>query len=152
MAFSDIFQLPCSSYKKLLRKFRVGLELRKELTRSSESIRIGKRICYAGMAELADALDLGSSGRPCRFKSCCPYSMMTKEGFLKYFRKPSLCIKNPKSCMNMNFMEYAQIYWQTGGQNDKIQQSYELKNRLYFGVRWSGKNLALFLFQDNTLP
>ncbi len=28
---------------------------------------------FAGMAELADALDLGSSGRPCRFKSCCPY-------------------------------------------------------------------------------
>ena len=25
------------------------------------------------MAELADALDLGSSGRPCRFKSCCPH-------------------------------------------------------------------------------
>ena len=24
------------------------------------------------MAELADALDLGSSGRPCRFKSCYP--------------------------------------------------------------------------------
>ena len=28
----------------------------------------------AGMAELADALDLGSSGRPCRFESCCPHS------------------------------------------------------------------------------
>ena len=27
---------------------------------------------YAGVAELADALDLGSSGRPCRFKSCHP--------------------------------------------------------------------------------
>ena len=26
----------------------------------------------AGMAELADALDLGSSGRPCRFESCYP--------------------------------------------------------------------------------
>lgn len=26
----------------------------------------------ADMAELADALDLGSSGRPCRFKSCYP--------------------------------------------------------------------------------
>ena len=25
------------------------------------------------MAELADALDLGSSGRPCRFKSCHPH-------------------------------------------------------------------------------
>ena len=28
---------------------------------------------FAGVAELADALDLGSSGRPCRFKSCCPH-------------------------------------------------------------------------------
>ena len=27
---------------------------------------------YADMAELADALDLGSSGQPCRFKSCYP--------------------------------------------------------------------------------
>ncbi len=26
----------------------------------------------AGMAELADAPDLGSGGRPCRFKSCYP--------------------------------------------------------------------------------
>ena len=25
------------------------------------------------MAELADAPDLGSGGRPCRFKSCCLY-------------------------------------------------------------------------------
>ena len=28
----------------------------------------------ADMAELADALDLGSSGQPCRFKSCWPHS------------------------------------------------------------------------------
>ena len=28
---------------------------------------------YAGMAELADAPDLGSGGQPCRFKSCYPY-------------------------------------------------------------------------------
>ena len=27
---------------------------------------------YADVAELADALDLGSSGRPCRFDSCHP--------------------------------------------------------------------------------
>ena len=29
-------------------------------------------IAYADVAELADALDLGSSGRPCRFDSCHP--------------------------------------------------------------------------------
>ena len=27
----------------------------------------------AGMVELADTRDLGSRGRPCRFKSCCPH-------------------------------------------------------------------------------
>ena len=25
------------------------------------------------MVELADTLDLGSSGKPCRFESCCPH-------------------------------------------------------------------------------
>lgn len=30
-------------------------------------------LIHAGMAELADALDLGSSGRPCRFDSCHPH-------------------------------------------------------------------------------
>ena len=29
--------------------------------------------CYADMAELADAPDLGSGGRPCRFDSCYPH-------------------------------------------------------------------------------
>ena len=37
---------------------------------------------FAGMAELADALDLGSSGRPCRFKSCCPYYLQGFQRFL----------------------------------------------------------------------
>ena len=36
------------------------------------------KIQSAGMAELADALDLGSSGQPCRFKSCCPYEKKLK--------------------------------------------------------------------------
>ena len=31
---------------------------------------------YADVAELADALDLGSSGRPCRFKSCHPHESL----------------------------------------------------------------------------
>ena len=31
------------------------------------------RQMQADMAELADALDLGSSGRPCRFDSCYPH-------------------------------------------------------------------------------
>ena len=31
----------------------------------------------AGMAELADAPDLGSGGRPCRFESCYPHAKST---------------------------------------------------------------------------
>ena len=30
------------------------------------------------MAELADAPDLGSGGRPCRFKSCYPHDRLQK--------------------------------------------------------------------------
>ena len=36
---------------------------------------------YAGVAELADAPDLGSGGRPCRFKSCHPYEMIVVFGY-----------------------------------------------------------------------
>ena len=35
--------------------------------------RITKQMEYAGVVELADTLDLGSNGFPCRFKSCRPY-------------------------------------------------------------------------------
>ena len=34
---------------------------------------------YADMAELADAPDLGSGGRPCRFKSCYPHYLCGRE-------------------------------------------------------------------------
>ena len=30
-------------------------------------------IISAGMVELADTMDLGSIGKPCRFKSCYPH-------------------------------------------------------------------------------
>ncbi len=33
----------------------------------------------ADMAELADAPDLGSGGRPCRFKSCYPQDLQAAE-------------------------------------------------------------------------
>ena len=45
------------------------------LTFNCRQMRYCTRHIYAGMAELADALDLGSSGRPCRFKSCHPQEM-----------------------------------------------------------------------------
>ena len=35
---------------------------------------------YADVAELADALDLGSSGRPCRFNSCHPHFSLENKG------------------------------------------------------------------------
>ena len=44
------------------------------------------------MAELADAQDLGSCGRPCRFDSCYPHQ--TIEGRVKnensFFTRPSI--------------------------------------------------------------
>ena len=41
---------------------------------------------YAGVAELADAPDLGSGGRPCRFNSCHPHF----KGFSQFCEKPFL--------------------------------------------------------------
>ena len=38
----------------------------------------GRVFSFADMAELADALDLGSSGRPCRFESCYPHTNSLK--------------------------------------------------------------------------
>ena len=40
---------------------------------------------YAGMAELADALDLGSSGQPCGFDSHYPYHVGAKFALLRHF-------------------------------------------------------------------
>ena len=37
---------------------------------AAQQVKFEQKIKYASMAELADALDLGSSGRPCRFDSC----------------------------------------------------------------------------------
>ena len=36
------------------------------------------------MAELADAPDLGSGGRPCRFKSCYPHKIRDSEAFVAF--------------------------------------------------------------------
>ena len=49
-----------------------------------------KAVKYADMAELADALDLGSSGQPCRFDSCYPQAFLIVCGSLKEInaRKP----------------------------------------------------------------
>ncbi len=52
------------------------------LTFNCRQMRYCTRHIYAGMAKLADALDLGSSGRPCRFKSCCPYYLQGFQRFL----------------------------------------------------------------------
>ena len=42
------------------------------------------------MAELADALDLGSSGKPCRFDPCYPHQK------IKHFFGSALFLSNPK--------------------------------------------------------
>ena len=42
--------------------------------RSTKTYCICNRLfLYAGMVELADTRDLGSRGKPCRFKSCYPH-------------------------------------------------------------------------------
>jgi hypothetical protein len=49
-------------------------------------IRITCHEYHADVAELADALDLGSSGRPCRFDSCHPqYSFVRKNRLTSIF-------------------------------------------------------------------
>ena len=45
---------------------------------------------FADMAELADALDLGSSGKPCRFESCYPHCDGAIDILLRYFYKQTL--------------------------------------------------------------
>lgn len=59
-----------------------GMERCKTLTFSSSDGII--LVVPAGMAELADAPDLGSGGRPCRFKSCYPHDL----------KNPSKCKKS----------------------------------------------------------
>ena len=51
---------------------------------NSSSILDGVTI-YAGLAELADALDLGSSGRPWGFKSLIPHHFKRADTFVSAF-------------------------------------------------------------------
>ncbi len=44
----------------------------------------------ADMAELADAPDLGSGGRPCRFKSCYPHGGVLIDSALFSFVLPGM--------------------------------------------------------------
>ena len=53
------------------------------------------------MAELADALDLGSSGRPCRFDSCYPHNVESGESF-KIKGSPLFHFENLTSIMIVN--------------------------------------------------
>ncbi len=47
------------------------------------------RCADADMAELADAPDLGSGGRPCRFKSCYPHKIRVLKPLFLYTRTES---------------------------------------------------------------
>ena len=53
------------------------------------------------MAELADALDLGSSGRPCRFKSCYPHYELRR---FMIFREASFFIAEPLKSRKLLFL------------------------------------------------
>ena len=59
---------------------------------------------FAGMAELADAPDLGSGGRPCRFKSCYPHKNRVSERF-ETFQKPCFFVfdSNPSATGKIMF-------------------------------------------------
>ena len=46
------------------------------------AVTVGALLSYAGLAELADALDLGSSGQPCGFESHVPHQKQV-EAFRK---------------------------------------------------------------------
>ena len=48
-------------------------------------IKCDKLNAYAGVAELADALDLGSSEHSCRFKSCHPHQIKATRVNLELF-------------------------------------------------------------------
>ncbi len=67
---------PAGSARKSLTSDAKSYMIRRQQNGMVQRVRY-KRIwrepsIYAGMAELADAPDLGSGGRPCRFESCCP--------------------------------------------------------------------------------
>ena len=51
------------------------------------------RLIYAGMAELADALDLGSSGKPCRFDPCYPQNTSSDSLCKENLRKVEKTLK-----------------------------------------------------------
>ena len=69
------------------------------------------------MAELADALDLGSSGKPCRFKSC--YPQFKKIPYLRetaYLRDFSVLIEYKYLCntlRSINDITYSELLCNT---------------------------------------
>ena len=60
---------------------------------------------YAGMAELADALDLGSSGQPCGFESHYPY----QKGLLQNENAIAVCTRLETDNENRSSREAVQF-------------------------------------------
>ena len=75
---------------------------------------------FAGVAELADAPDLGSGGYPCRFKSCHPYQKgrrftASPFGTGDTVNLPALCAEQAKP--QSGFVASPQdLAWQVGGE------------------------------------
>ena len=67
---------------------------------------------YAGVAELADAPDLGSGGRPCRFKSCHPHFFVPKNSILLclYHNFPILANKKDSAKQNLASMHPSESF------------------------------------------
>ena len=80
-----------------------------------ESFRDG----YARVAELVDALVSGSSGRPCRFKSCYPHQqkthfcLSTKVRFLNDVCLRQMMLASPMMTASPNDAWLRHILWQT---------------------------------------
>ena len=59
------------------------------------------------MAELADAPDLGSGGRPCRFKSCYPHKNRVFEMF-EMFQKPCFFVFDSNGKIMIRIQKFLQ--------------------------------------------
>ena len=87
------------------------LAIGRAAARNDLMIRVRRNITtYAGVAELADALDLGSNTPVCRFKSCRPYQNQIR-GF-----GPRICIWPGAAVRRITPTFVKDESWRPGGQ------------------------------------
>ena len=86
----------------------------------------------APVAELADAPDLGSGGRPCRFKSCQAQNLRQKKEQQKllFF----LCMEGYNESLIKEIKNNKEEYFHESGKYDTIQMIC-VKSGIYLGIR-----------------